>query len=377
MKNKRMKFFSISLICSLLMLHLPAQAQTDSFVVDGVYRNYILHLPVGYNASNAYPLVLNLHGYTSNGSQEEFYTQMDVSADANHYIVVYPNGISNYWNSFGTGANDVKFLTELIDTISAHRHVNPKRIYSCGMSNGGYMSYTLACTIADRLAAIASVAGTMSTNTYTTCNPARKIPIMHIHGTTDPTVNYNTGAQNSIGVEQTIAFWRDTDACQNISDTIDLPDLATGDNCTVQTIHYQHCANGNDVLLYKITGGGHTWPGGFVDIPAYGNTDRDITATDEIWKFFNRYTLDGPVSGISDVHTDQGISISPNPATHKLVITSSEGISGTDFYDLSGRKVLSYTNDKTLDISSLSAGMYMVRIGTRSDAQVFIKLVKQ
>src|SRR4051812_1703298 len=238
-----MRFLAITLTICLILFQTNVKAQTDSFIVDGVYRNYIFHLPIGYNPANSYPLVLNLHGYTSNASQQMLYTQMNTSSDNNGYIVVYPNGIANYWNSWGPaggtfGADDVKFLTELIDTISAHHHVNPKRVYSCGMSNGGYMSYTLACSIADRLAAIASVAGTMSNYTYSNCNPARKIPVMHVHGTSDPTVPYGTGATGSIGVEQTVAFWRDTDACQNIADTVDIPDYSTGDSCTVQTIHY-------------------------------------------------------------------------------------------------------------------------------------------
>ena len=89
----------------------------DSFLVDGVYRNYILHIPSGYSAATQHPLVLNLHGYTSNAAQERAYTQMDVTADANNFLVVYPNGISNYWNSFGAGADDVKFLDSLIERI--------------------------------------------------------------------------------------------------------------------------------------------------------------------------------------------------------------------------------------------------------------------
>ncbi|MCW3126212.1 MAG: C-terminal target protein [Bacteroidetes bacterium] len=378
-----MRFFCLTLTLCLILLQMPAKAQSDSFVVDGVYRNYIYHLPTGYNASNSYPLVLNLHGYTSNASQQLLYTQMNTSADANGYIVVYPNGIANYWNSWGPpggsfGANDVKFLTELIDTVSAHYHVNPKRVYSCGMSNGGYMSYSLACAIADRLAAIASVSGTMSTYTYSTCNPARKIPVMHVHGTADNTVPYATGATGSIGVEQTITFWRDTDACQNISDTVNLPNLATGDSCTVQTIHYQHCANGNDILFYKIANGGHTWPGGFVDIPAFGNTDRDITATNEIWNFFNRYTLDGPIpAGINDIKNVGVISIYPNPVTQMLTIKTDQEILVADIYDAAGRKVMSSAKNKSIDVSSLEAGMYVVKVNTTHDMQSVTKFVKQ
>jgi polyhydroxybutyrate depolymerase len=377
-----MKFFSTTLTICFILLQMSVKAQSDSFLVDGVYRNFNVHLPTGYNASTSHPLVLNLHGYGLDASSEELYTQMNVSADANGYIVVYPNGIGNYWNSWGpagtTGADDVKFLSELIDTVSAHYNVNPKRVYSCGLSNGGYMSYTLACTIADRLAAIASVSGTMSNYTYSTCVPSRKIPVMHIHGTTDNTVPYATGAQNSIGVEQTIAFWRDTDACQNISDTIDMPNLSTTDNCTAQRIHYPNCANGNDILFYKIIGGGHTWPSAFLDAAQYGNTNHDISATNEIWTFFNRYTLDGPVTtGIADVKTETAISIYPNPASNILSIKSDKDVVCVDIFDATGRRVISSAKNKSINISSLDAGMYVAKVTCTYSTQAVVKFTKQ
>lgn len=380
-KIQFMRKFSFLLFCVMMVLSLKVSAQSDSFLVDGVYRNYNIYLPAGYNAATAYPLVLNLHGYTSNAQQEELYTKMDASADANHYIVVYPNGIANYWNSWGPagttyGANDVKFLSELIDTISAHYHVNPKRVYSCGMSNGGYMTYTLACNLADKLAAVASVAGTMSNYTYSNCNVSRKIPVLHIHGTTDPVVPYATGATNSIGAEQTVAFWRDTDACANISDTTALANTSLTDGSTVQVIRYQNCPNNNEVLFYKITGGGHTWPGGFVDIPADGNTNRDISATDEIWNFFNRYTLDGP-NGIDEISTDVRVEIAPNPAGDKLTINTDREVINTQIYDLTGRKMLSLDKSKTIDIEALYSGIYIAVISTQGEHQSTVRFVKQ
>ncbi len=375
-----MKQISSLILALMLLTGLSAYSQADSFVVDGVYRNFNIYLPAGYNASTAYPLVLNLHGYGMNASLEELYSEMDASADANGYIVVYPNGISNYWNSWGpagaTYADDVKFLTQMIDTISAHYHINPKRVYSCGLSNGGYMTYTLACNLANKLAAIASVSGTMSNYTYSTCNPARKIPVMHIHGTADPIVPYATGAANSIGVEQTVAFWRDTDACANISDTTYLPNTNLTDSSTVDVIRYQNCPSNNEVLFYKIINGGHTWPGGFVNSPSDGNTNRDISGTDEIWKFFNRYTLDG-LSGMNEISTDVALRVYPNPAGDKLSISSDHDILSTDIYDLTGRKVIGADRSKTIDISGLEAGMYVASICSTSGQPASIKFIKQ
>ena len=377
-----MRKISACIIALLSLMSLRAFAQTDSFRVDGVYRNYSVHLPAAYNASTAHPLVLNLHGYTSNAQQEEIYTQMDASSDQNNYIVVYPNGIANYWNSWGPagttyGANDVKFLTELIDTISARYHVNPKRVYSCGMSNGGYMTYTLACNLANKLAAIASVAGTMSNYTYAHCNVSRHIPVMHVHGTTDPVVSYATGANNSIGAEQTVAFWRDTDACATISDTTALPNTSQTDGSTVQVIRYQNCPANNEVLFYKITGGGHTWPGGFIDIGSNGNTNRDISATDEIWNFFNRYTLDGLATGVNEISTVLAVQVSPNPAGNKLQISSEADVTITHIYDLTGRIMISAEKTQSIDIESINSGIYIAVVTTQDGQQHTVKFTKQ
>jgi polyhydroxybutyrate depolymerase len=306
---------------------------------------------------------------------------MDISADANGYIVAYPNGIANYWNSWGPpgatyGADDVKFLSALIDTISSRYHVNSRRIYSCGISNGGYMTYTLACSIADRLAAIASVSGTMSNYTYSNCNLSRKIPVLHIHGTNDPIVPYATGATGSIGAEQTVAFWRDTDACASTSDTLYLPDTNTGDGCTVQAIRYQNCRGGNEVLFYKIINGGHTWPGAPFDIPTYGNTDHDISATDQIWKFFNRYTLDGPAA-INEISTDILVRLSPDPAGSRLNIITDQEVRQTTIYDLNGKELVSVEKSKTIDIEHLSSGIYIAVILRPGSLPASIRFVKE
>ncbi|MBS1595122.1 MAG: prolyl oligopeptidase family serine peptidase [Bacteroidetes bacterium] len=379
-----MKFRYITLIVYFVLsaFSLRAQTFTDSFVVDGIYRNYICHLPAGYSPASTYPLVLNLHGYTSNAVQQEAYTQMDGSADAHGYIVVYPNGVDSFWNSWGPatggpyGANDVKFLTELIDTISQRYHVNQKRVYSCGISNGGYMTYALACAITDRLAAVASVSGTMSNYTVSTCHPSRKIPVMHVHGTSDPIVPYTTGASLSIGVEQVMVFWRDTDACQHTTDTTDLANTNLADGCTVQTIHYPHCAAGNDLLLYKIANGGHTWPGGAINIPLFGNTDRDISGTDEIWKFFDRYTLDGPVAGVEEVSTIS-FALYPDPATSTLIIAGVPDMAEASVSDLMGHKVIAHIMGTQVDVSSLPGGIYTVQIQNDKGQTGVLKFVKQ
>jgi polyhydroxybutyrate depolymerase len=137
-------------------------SQTYSFTHNSIVRSYIVHLPTGYVASTQYPLVINMHGYTSTAAQQQAYSQMDVVADTGKFIVVYPDGVNNAWNAgFGTNPtiDDVGFLSTLIDTMKAKFSVDALKVYSCGLSNGGFMSFRLACELENKIAAIAPVAG--------------------------------------------------------------------------------------------------------------------------------------------------------------------------------------------------------------------------
>lgn len=365
-----------SLLTTLLFLFtgtIFGQNIVDSFLVDGVYRNYILHIPTGYSSATQHPLVLNLHGYTSNASQEQLYTQMDVTADANSFLVVYPNGISNYWNSFGAGADDVKFLDSLIERIKHSYTIDTTSIYSCGMSNGGYMSYTLACQLSHKIAAIASVTGTISDSTLAHCALTHKIPVLDIHGTADPTVNYVTGAPSSIGVEATLSFWLDTNNCVLTSDTTNIPNTNLTDGCTAQLIRYQTCEQNAEVYFYKIAGGGHTWPGGSVTV---GVTNRDFNASTEIWNFFKRHKLNTSV-GINDSKTEI-VNAYPNPFDDviTLQLTSPQDVL---LYNAQGKVVFEAKQQKqtlSINTSELSSGVYFLVTDNHLSPKSVKKLVK-
>jgi polyhydroxybutyrate depolymerase len=369
---KKTLLFSLLLAFSFFA---KAQNFTDSFLVDGTYRNFILHVPAGFNASVNHPLVLNLHGYTSNASQQQLYTKMDAVSDTFQFLVVYPNGIGNYWNSFGSGVDDVKFLRNLVDTISVRYKVNAKRVYSCGMSNGGFMTYTLACQMGDKLAAVASVTGTMSNNTLANCPLAHKMPVLHIHGTLDPTVNYANGITGSIGVEQTVAFWRDTNDCTQAPDTISIPNISSADGCTAQLIRYKNCDAGSEVYFYKITNGGHTWPNGLIDISG-GFTNRDFDASNAIWEFFNRHTLDGTQVGIANLDLQVTTQLYPNPFSNEIKIAAEDKIESVEVFDVLGNKLLQENNHPSLlNTTSLSNGIYLVKINF-ANSSVVKKVVK-
>ncbi|MBL7799170.1 MAG: T9SS type A sorting domain-containing protein [Chitinophagales bacterium] len=368
-----MKKMLLLLFCFVTLVSFAQTNIVDSFLVDGVYRNYILHVPTGYSGATQHPLVLNLHGYTSNASQEQLYTQMDVTADANGFLVVYPNGISNYWNSFGAGANDVKFLDSLIERIKRSYTIDTKCIYSCGMSNGGFMSYTLACQLSHKIAAVASVTGVISNNTLANCALTHKVPVLQIHGTADPTVNYSTGVANAVGVEATLAFWLDTNNCLLVSDTTNIPNTNLADGCTAQLIRYQTCEQNAEVYFYKIAGGGHTWPGGSVTV---GVTNRDFNASTEIWNFFKRHKLNTSV-GIEN-NSPKTLNAFPNPFDNviTLQLTSPHDVV---LFNAQGKMVFEAKQQKqtvSINTTELPAGVYFLVTDDHNAPKSVKKLIK-
>ncbi|HPI09028.1 MAG TPA: PHB depolymerase family esterase, partial [Saprospiraceae bacterium] len=187
----------LSVICCLsVAFTLPAQTTlTGTIQSGGLTREYRLYKPAVYNGSTAVPLVINMHGYSSNNLEQEFYGDFRGIADTANFLIVHPNGTldnqgQRFWNAFGTGSNvdDVGFISDLIDTLSAAYNIDPQRIYATGMSNGGFMSYSLACELNERIAAIASVTGSMAPIKLASCNPQRPVPVMEIHGTADGVV---------------------------------------------------------------------------------------------------------------------------------------------------------------------------------------------
>lgn len=335
----------------------------------GLTRDFIVHLPTGYVQGQHLPVVLNFHGYTSNAAEQELYSGMDNTADQNNFIVVYPDGISNSWNvgwtgAYGTGVDDVGFTGKIIDTLIQLYGIDTNRVYSTGLSNGGFLSHRLACEMSSRIAAIAAVSGTLTDSTAYYCNPQRLMPIMHIHGTADPIVPYN-GLTGSLSTEQTINFWLARETCSTPGDTTNVPDTNTGDGSTVQKIDYIHCSASNEVLFYKITGGGHTWPGGTLTISQFGNTNRDIDASQEIWNFFNRYTLSGPTGITEQAQNQTTINLYPNPATSDLKIESTVEIDRAELINVLGQVVLSKqinAANATINLSDIAGGIYFVKM---------------
>jgi polyhydroxybutyrate depolymerase len=289
----------------LILVHLLILGQSGfaqqtingAIMHDGMQRTYILYVPDSYQAGEPSPLVFNFHGYTSNANNQMFYGDFRSIADTAGFLIVHPMGTNDgngqpFWNAgFGANVDDVGFTIALIDHLADNYAVDLDRIYSTGMSNGGYMSFTLACELSNRFAAIASVTGSMVSAQLLIpglCTPVHPTPAISIHGTADATVPYN-GNAGSASIPDVLNYWVNFNQCDADPLITQLPDINMNDGSTVEHIVYAGGRNGSTVEHYKIFNGGHTWPGTFFNS---AGTNQDFNASLKIWEFFRRYSLD-------------------------------------------------------------------------------------
>ena len=370
------------LISLFLLTGFFVNAQTGVTIVDsiysnGIYRTYRLYRPNLYTGTTAVPLVLNLHGYTSNSLQQQVYGNFMPISDTANFLIVHPQGTKDgsnqpYWNAgiSTIGANDLLFLSQLIDSLKTAYNIDANCIYSTGMSNGGFMSNYLACNLSTKIAAIAGVTGTIFTNLYTSCNPGRPVPVMHIHGTADPTVPY-AGNSTMIAPDTLVKMWRIKNNCNPTPTFSNVPNINLSDGCTADHYIYSGGTNNSSVEFYRINGGGHTWPGAaFIT----GVTNQDFNASVQIWRFFRKYKLNTLTSLNESDPLLNAITIYPNPSANFITIeTINETV--TTITDLSGKICTEPSPNKRIYISNLNTGLYFVTIKT-NEGTVIKKLVR-
>ncbi len=254
----------------------------------GRERKALVHVPPAYDPSARTPLVLDIHGYTSNATEQEALSGMNAKADAKGFLAIYPEGLDSSWNagaccgrSAADAIDDVGFLTALLDRAEAELCVDARRVFATGMSNGGFLSHRLGCELAGRIAAVAPVAGV---NGMPSCKPVRPMPVFHTHGTADTLVPYlGSPALGFIPVRRSFEEWAARNGCTG-------DPVETYQNGEASCLTYATCAGGAEVTLCTVLGGGHTWPGG-MPVPALGFTSRAMSATDMMWDFFERHPL--------------------------------------------------------------------------------------
>ena len=359
---------TIALLLSFFTSTILLAQQTQSITITsgGIDRNFLLYVPSIYDAGTPAPLIFCFHGYGSSASVNLAYTGFRAIADTAGFILIHPQGTLDatntpHWN-VGWGlstVDDVGFTQDMIDYVEANYNLNTERIYSTGMSNGGFMSYVLACELSNEIAAIASVTGSMSPPTASSCSPTHPTPVLQIHGTNDPTVPYE-GAIFSQNIDDVMAYWVDYNNCNPTPSQTPIPDINTGDGTTVDHFVFDGGTNGTTVELFKVYNGEHDWPG------AFGNLD--ISSNIEIWKFFSKYDKNGAV-GIDEIQTYEFLDISPNPVIDLLNIVS-EYASNEPYEIVSalGKTVMNgvwKTGMTKINVAHLNPGSYIFRLGTK------------
>jgi len=278
---------------------------------DGLRRTYLVHVPRSYNKSTPAPLILAFHGgmgYKEHMAIDKYYNLISKS-EKEGFIVVFPNGASRLksgkfatWNAGNCCAyardnniDDVGFVKKMIDDIKTKFTIDSSKVYATGMSNGGMLSYRLACDLTDTFTAIAAVAGT---DNYDNCSPSGPISIMHIHAKDDTHVLFEGGAGSDAfkdvskvtdftSVSETISRWVKRNNCNAVFERVLEKE---GAYCDL----YTGCDDSVQVKLCVTETGGHSWPGGYKP-PRKGVTppSKAISSVDEMWKFFeNQSSLD-------------------------------------------------------------------------------------
>jgi polyhydroxybutyrate depolymerase len=242
-------------------------------------RPFDVFVPTSYDGSNAVPLVLLLHGYTVSSDLQEAYFNIQTVAEERGFLYVHPQGTtdargSSFWNAtdgccnfFGSSVDDSAYLASLIAQVQSRYQVDPRRIYMIGHSNGGFMSYRMACDHADTIAAIVSLAGA-TFDDASDCAPTQAVSVLQIHGTADGVIRYDGGSFAGVypSAPTSVQTWAAYDGCGATAvhaDTRrDLERDIEGDDTTVS--QFPDCPSGIDVELWTIDGGAH--------IPALSST---------------------------------------------------------------------------------------------------------
>lgn len=349
----------------LAITNLHTSAQVNGTIShDGIIRNHITYVPTSYVQGTPAPLVFVMHGFTQSASAIMNATDFNALAEVEGFIVAYPNGVNNGWNTNspfpgGSSADDVGYIGALCDTLRAEFSIDTTRIYACGFSAGGYMSHKLGCESPKCFAAIASVSGTINDGAVAACSPQHMPGVLQIHGTSDLIVSYNGSIFSGLGVQEVLDLWTSNLACTT-------PPLVTPYNATVEQQVYAPC-NGNASLVhYKIDGGGHTWP-----------TGSTFSATNVIWEFFQGFNCGDISTAVQSASAPQ-LAAWPNPAGDLLFLQGLERSAGFTLIDAMGRSVLTGTaqaGTTRIGLEGIGTGAYVLRLLDGSGRT--LRIVKQ
>ncbi|SPH23708.1 hypothetical protein DEA8626_02774 [Defluviimonas aquaemixtae] len=293
------RLVTFAAMCLFLPMPAFAELTRHRFEQDGIARQFFVYTPDRAGRHEPMPVVLMLHG--GGGSARQMLRspgrRMNDLAETEGFIAVYPDAVGRSWD-FGEGkvsegrraprVDDLAYFRRVIDHITASPRADGNRVYATGISRGGQASFFLACKLPDRIHAIAPVAMSLPAFLADDCRSIPATPIALIHGTDDPLVPYEGGQirlfrknrGEVLGAERTMALLSQRNGCRAQANTRRMGE--------VQRIEWNGCQA--STVLYRVEGGGHTWPGEREVLPRrlVGKTNRDIDATAEIWRFFSR-----------------------------------------------------------------------------------------
>ncbi len=331
-------------VCMIFLGLLTAVwGQNRTMQIAGVTRSYIVHAPNGVTNP---PLVFNIHGYNMDAASEQSYTRMDQIADREKFIVVYPNAINKSWDL--SGPNDYAFILAIIDTIDAKYHIDRNRIYACGFSQGGFMSFQLACRYSDIFAAIAPTSGTVSG----TCNLKRPVPMRLTFGTNE----FDRGATQTAQFMQSVMFWVRLLHCPE-TPQVTRPYPPSNPNSLVTRLYYGPCDGGSEVVADSIRTGGHEWP---------MNTNDRINNSEETWAFLKKFSLKNTSSltGYGLSLTSEGVFATY--ACGMIHFRGAEGSFGMRIFDTKGRVVAAASSVRgSFPFSGKTGGVYVLVINEK------------
>jgi len=360
-----MKTLFTLLFLTAIIINISAQT-SKTMEFDGLTRKYLEYVPASYDGTEAFPIVLCLHGLGDN--MNNFATiGMNYIADTANFIVLTPEAVPdpNFGTAWNSGASysgivlnpnvdDVGFLGALLDSTIANYNVSVNNIFVTGFSMGGFMTNRLACELNQRFKACASVSGTMGASF--SGSPASAIPFCHFHGTADGTVAY---VNNMYGndAEELVDYWVGINNCDTTPIIDSIPDVAADSKTVVHFIY----PNGDDetsVEFYKIIGGEHEW---------LSTPTNDISYTIKIWEFFRKYKNSHAATDISSIEEDNVYIIYPNPTNNFINIKSknNETIQKVQIVSLSGKVINDISVNKTsftFNINKIKSGIYLLKL---------------
>jgi polyhydroxybutyrate depolymerase len=244
----------------------------------GGMRAARVFLPEDYDVSKRYPLIFLLHGYSANSEAQNIIFQMKQRVSRDRFILVLPEGTKNkagkqFWNATpeccdfdNSGVDDVAYLGSLIEEAKTLYAIDPARVSFVGHSNGGYMSYRLACEIPEHISRVAVLAGSVFLD-EADCVGKKAVSVLHMHGTEDDLVPYHNNLSemksdvwriDTVGAEEAIGRWRLKAGCAANAAPPVSGDFLTGvAGAETQILSWPGCQDEKEITLWRMVMGDH------------------------------------------------------------------------------------------------------------------------